>query len=362
MSRKESDTSHWTAGQARLQDHLGSLAVSGALGRKGSIMRVNRRTKLAVASGHTRAGEVGAVAVARGHRSKRAVVVGSLAAAMIVSLSPVAGAHGGDDDKVHACVVSNSGTLRIVGAGETCRTGETSLDWSAGSNGIGQGTILGELNPAPGAATGHLALGTVSGQGDNDDPALGDNGNVTGNLGLRAVGRGNLVDGAVDHTKLSGLLLNDLVTEAEITVLLHRQKNDESAATGPRMPNDGDGFLHWNHLESIPSEIADGDDDDGSAQVAQLKRDLEAGALGISIDGRSIVPGTIRSAQLAGSDTDTDLNMPGDQTIVGAITSEKIADRTIATRDLDLTLTQLLQALQEKVADLEARVAALEAK
>ena len=282
-------------------------AVDGRNRKEEAIMiRLNRRKKVAgtpaTPPGRTSAEKVRSVAMAQGSTPKRAVVIGFLAAAMIVSMSPLAGAHGGDADKVHACVVSSSGSLRIVGAGESCRNGETSLDWSVGS-GIGTGTIRGELHPAPDHATGDIALGTVSGQGDNDDPLFGDNGNISGNLGLNTVGRRNLVndavdatklaDGSITATKLSWSFLGDLVTESEIQWLLG--------------------------------------------------------------------PGSISTNQLAGSDWDADPAVPGVQTVIGAVTSEKIADGTIAARDLDHTLVQLLEALQEKVAALETEVAALRA-
>lgn len=44
-------------------------------------------------------------------------------------------AHGGNLNFVHACVRTSNGSIRIVGANDTCSAGETSLDWS--QNGIG---------------------------------------------------------------------------------------------------------------------------------------------------------------------------------------------------------------------------------
>lgn len=250
------------------------------------MTKLNRTVKVAGAPTIDRrmgsGGKSKAVGTAFASTRKRAVVVGSLAAAMVVSMSPMADAHGGSADKVHACVVPSSGTVRIVGANESCKTGETPLDWSHTS-----GTVIG-----PGTITGsNLALGTVTGQANNEDGGV-----PSGNLGLLTVGRGNLVLGAVDTSQLA----------------------DNAVTAG---------------------KVADN-----------------------AVTAESIRPGTISSPQLAGSDTDTDLNMPGDQTVFGAVTSEKIADGTIANRDLDPTLAQLLQALQEKVANLEAKVAALEAK
>jgi len=39
-------------------------------------------------------------------------------------------AHDGDTNLIHRCVRSHSGQLRIVGANETCKPTETSLDWN----------------------------------------------------------------------------------------------------------------------------------------------------------------------------------------------------------------------------------------
>ncbi len=76
--------------------------------------------------------------------------------------------------------------------------------------------------------------------------------------------------------------------------------------------------------------------------MAQLKGDLANGASNISIDGISIRPGSIREGQLAGSDNP-------DQIVIGAVTSEKIADGTVGARDLDAALLQRLEALEAKV-------------
>lgn len=39
-------------------------------------------------------------------------------------------AHGGDTSLIHACVRTNNGTIRIVGANEACQNNESPLDWS----------------------------------------------------------------------------------------------------------------------------------------------------------------------------------------------------------------------------------------
>jgi uncharacterized protein YjbI with pentapeptide repeats len=43
-------------------------------------------------------------------------------------------AHGGNLNFIHACVKTSNGSLRIIGANDTCSTGETALDWHKGTN------------------------------------------------------------------------------------------------------------------------------------------------------------------------------------------------------------------------------------
>jgi hypothetical protein len=49
----------------------------------------------------------------------------------------VAFAHGGDTNKIHGCVKTNNGSLRIVGANDACGNNETALDWPATAGGGG---------------------------------------------------------------------------------------------------------------------------------------------------------------------------------------------------------------------------------
>lgn len=71
---------------------------------------------------------------------------------MIGALLPTAvqiiRAHGGDTSLIHGCVKTNNGSIRIVGANNSCGNGETALDWNiqgpAGSPGP---------SGAPGATT-----------------------------------------------------------------------------------------------------------------------------------------------------------------------------------------------------------------
>jgi uncharacterized protein YjbI with pentapeptide repeats len=62
------------------------------------------------------------------------VILSILAAFAIQAVS----AHGGDTSKIHACIntggLPNVPNIRIVGASDTCGTGETALDWSQNAN------------------------------------------------------------------------------------------------------------------------------------------------------------------------------------------------------------------------------------
>lgn len=115
----------------------------------------------------------------------------------------------------------------------------------------------------------------------------------------------------------------------------------------------------WSGLTGVPLGFADGIDDDASAEVAQLEQDLASGS--VTILGSSIMTGSVSAAQLAGEYRDHDLN-PSTidvESIVGAVTSEKIADGTISARDLNSELVVRLRELESRVAALEAEVAVL---
>lgn len=161
-----------------------------------------------------------------------------LAMLLTVGMTGLAGAHGGDPAKVHACVVAANGTIRVVEPTESCRSNESSLDWS--------------------------------------------------------------LNGGATYTAGFGLALNG---------------NQFSVIGAP-----------WGGLSGVPAGFADGTDDDGSSLVAQLRNDLTTSGSGV-VDGSSIMSGTITATALAGSDDAL-------QTVVGAVTSEKIADGTIANRDV----------------------------
>ena len=66
------------------------------------------------------------------NRSKIYLLGAAVLAVVVVKLltvTRVAWAHGGDVAKIHSCV-NTQGSLRVVGANESCRIGETPLDWN----------------------------------------------------------------------------------------------------------------------------------------------------------------------------------------------------------------------------------------
>ena len=61
----------------------------------------------------------------------RRLMVGVSAALMIGGVSGYLSAHGGDTTRIHSCVDSRSGAVRIIGATGTCTAGrEVNLDWN----------------------------------------------------------------------------------------------------------------------------------------------------------------------------------------------------------------------------------------
>lgn len=214
----------------------------------------------------------------------RAATALAMATIGLLGGAGAASAHGGDADLVHGCIVPVGGTLKIVAADGTCAKNDIPLDW-----------------PAVDMAGASYSAGT-------------------------------------------GLTLS--------------AENVFSVSSVP-----------WDVLTDIPAELADGDDD-GSAKIGQLRGDLAADdgvpgeaadlvsfsklkdLVSSSGDGRitgahirdgsvrrdDIDDGTITASKLAGSD---------DEVVVpGAVTSEKILDGTIQSRDLasgvlDRTVTTL---------------------
>ena len=212
----------------------------------------------------------------------RAATALALATLGLLGGAGAAGAHGGDAELVHGCIAPG-GNVKIVAADGTCAKSDVPLDW-----------------PAVGAVGATYSAGT-------------------------------------------GLALSS--------------DNVFSVSSVP-----------WNVLTGIPADLADGDDD-GSGQVNGLRRDLAADdgvpdeptdlvsfskikdLTAASGDGRItgafISNGSIRGQDI-GEQAITARNLAGDDQngTVGAVTSEKIADRSIGSRDLaagvlDRTVTTL---------------------
>ena len=89
-----------------------------------------------------------------------------LAGLLIANLVTYASAHGGDPNRVHACVKSSSrhqGQVRIVDPDERCKSNEQPLDWN----------ITGPQGPAgpqgpPGALSGFEVVSEVSESNSSD--------------------------------------------------------------------------------------------------------------------------------------------------------------------------------------------------
>lgn len=99
---------------------------------------------------------------------KRAMLVGLGALAALLTTSSLAGAHGGDTNKIHGCVASSTGNLRVIDPGESCKKGETALDWSRDS---GANQLKADLQE-PDDDADVTGTTTVEGQGVNDGDGL----------------------------------------------------------------------------------------------------------------------------------------------------------------------------------------------
>lgn len=207
----------------------------------------------------------------------RSASVGLAAVVAVVMTASLAGAHGGDTDKIHGCVSSQNGSLRIVEPDEGCRKDESGLHWTraAGTYRAGSGLALSPDNvfSVTGAPWGGLT-GVPAGFADDLDD--------DGAPQLRAALGAN--DGAANES-------NDLVSFSEI--------KDLTAA--------GDGRITGSYITD--GSIAGDDLADGSVTSGEISN------------------GTITAQDLAGNDA------VGSE-VAGAVTSEKIFNGTIATADL----------------------------
>ena len=266
--------------------------------------------------------------------------------------------------------------LRGNNIGRETITGEGDNDTAAGPKGnlglatVGRGNLVLQsvdtAQLADNAVNGtKIATGTVTGQGNNNTSLA-----ISGDLAEKTVGRKNIVDEAIDATKIDTAFHGTLVTEGEWATRLAAMKADDSGtandfdATGVKAPNDGDGFLHWNHLEGIPDTILEAD-----GKVNTLRKELkdpDAGGVGGvaandgdglvhftnidgvvitssmlatgSVEGIDILDNTITAADLAGED-ENDPATPDNDIRPGAVNTEKILDYTILERDLATGVT-----------------------
>jgi hypothetical protein len=258
-----------------------------------------------------------------GWRLGRGAASIALAAAVLAGGAGPAGAHGGDAAKVHSCIVASSGTPKLIAPDASCDKNDLALDWSAV-----------DTNTTYGAGSGlSLSAGNVF--------------SVTGAPwgGLTGVPAG-FADG-----------VDDVGQSVDM-------KSDEGGATAPKGPNDNDGFVHWNHLEGVPSAILaaqslsenDGAANEGQDPVSFSKiKDLTtpfgdgritgayiandtitlADIASQAVGSDEIRDGEISARDLAGRYADVDGNPTTlEQQIIGAVTGEKIADGSVESRDL----------------------------
>lgn len=122
---------------------------------------------------------------------------GLLAGAVALGAATLAGAHGGDPSKVHACVKSPNGDVRIVAPAATCGGNETPLDWN----------IQGPAGPAgpqgpkgdPGPAGGFSGRVVVSAETPLDN-AQTKGRSVECPLGKQVIGGGAVAIAVLDPT------------------------------------------------------------------------------------------------------------------------------------------------------------------
>jgi len=82
----------------------------------------------------------------------RGLRLSSIVAATMVLLvagAVMVGAHGGDASMIHGCIAKDTKYVRIVGANDRCKSGETAIDWNVqGPQGaVGQTGPIGPAGP-----------------------------------------------------------------------------------------------------------------------------------------------------------------------------------------------------------------------
>jgi hypothetical protein len=232
------------------------------------------------------------------------------------------------------------------------------------------GTLRGEAAPVSGGTTtGDVALGTITGQGDNDDSVApgADNTTVNGNLGLGTVGRRNLVDGAVNGAKVADGSITDAKLDANgVTKTVGDFITDVATGTAASTSTN---LVSWNSLGDLPDSLASATDSVLGCTDCIGATELAGGAVGTAelanasdVSGRAADPGSATGvtnrkiehdavqggkAGVAANDVIKDGSITSDdlagtygagpgfaEVTVGAVTSEKIADGAIQARDL----------------------------
>jgi len=231
-------------------------------------------------------------------RTRSAVPTIVLAAAVLALGAGPAGAHGGDTALVHSCI-GDGGNIKIIAAEESCKKNEVALDWvrDGGAGGgttytAGEGLTLSPANEfsvqdVPWGSLTDVPAGFADGV-DDEGPDL-----TWGNLtGIPS----DLLDGDDDGSAAVGVLRSELA-------------NDDGTPNGFGDP------VSFSRIKDLTSSVS------GDGRITgEFVRDE-------SIEGQDIRNGTITASDLAGSDA-------AGASVVGAVTSEKIADGTIQVRDL----------------------------
>lgn len=221
--------------------------------------------------------------------ARTGLVVPLAALVVVTSTATFAAAqHDGDESVLHACVAKADGQLRLLqDATSSCRANETPVQWSTGSD---SGQALADFVEALARA--------------DDD------------------GRANDSDGLVQWSNL------DSVPDSVLGAGEHLDELRTSlAAVGS-----GD-LLHWSNLFGLPPTLAD-----GAVGFDELTGQAAAGQLGVaSVVGDTVKDGSLHASDLAGAYGD-DPDGPGPllalETVAGAVTSAKINDDSVESRDL----------------------------
>lgn len=81
-------------------------------------------------------------------RARRALTAAIAVGVSVFGVATLAAAHGGDTTQVHACVGKETKFFRASGANDTCKSGETAVDWNI------QGPVGPQGDPGPAGPAG----------------------------------------------------------------------------------------------------------------------------------------------------------------------------------------------------------------